>query len=188
MKAIDLYLQKRRFTMAGEHISSGSKILDIGTNCCEIFYFLASKKVSGTGIDPEANPDIQKLPENVQFIHSAFPSPMLQDTQFDAITALAVLEHIPTDKQSEFAQNCNRHLKNQGRMIITVPSPFVDYIIHSLRLLRLIDDDMKGHQHHGFLPGETVPLFTKMGFVLELHRSFQFGLNNLYVFRKTADA
>ena len=41
-------------------------------------------------------------------------------------------------------------------------------------------------EHHGFDPGEVTPLFESAGFRLVTHKTFQFGLNNLFVFTKNA--
>ena len=41
-------------------------------------------------------------------------------------------------------------------------------------------------EHHGFDPGEVTSLFESAGFRLVTHKTFQFGLNNLFVFTKNA--
>ena len=68
-------------------------------------------------------------------------------------------------------------------MIITVPSPLVDYIIHFLKLIKVVDG-MSEEQHYGLLPKETIPVFEKAGFRLVVKRKFEFGLNNVFVFEK----
>lgn len=173
--------------MAGEHIPHGSHLLDIGCHWCELFHFLQKKQVTGTGLDPDASPDIENLYSGISFISDSFPTEKLNGSKFDVITALAVFEHIPTEQQMKFAKSCHDHLVKNGKAILTVPSPLVDYIINAMMFLRIIDHDMQGHQHYGFRPGRTVPLFTGSGFTLVLHRSFQFGLNNLFIFKKNND-
>ncbi len=184
MKKIDIYLQHRRFSVAGTWILPESKLLDIGSNCCEQYAFLKKKNIRYTGIDPEPGSGESPIPEGIIFIRDKFPSEALRGMQFDCITALAVIEHIRAADLDAFAKSVYDLLNPGGKMIITVPSPLVDYIIHTLRFLRLTDDDMKGHQHYGFRVGETVPVFTLSGFKLVKHRRFQFGLNNLFVFKK----
>ena len=39
-------------------------------------------------------------------------------------------------------------------------------------------------EHHGFTPSEVKPLFESAGFRLAIHKKFQLGLNNLFVFTK----
>lgn len=183
MKWLDYYLQNQRFKAAARHISPGSNILDIGSNRGEFFLFLKKKNIKGTGIDPEAPELSSHLPEGVSLISGNFPSEKLKDKKYDYITALAVFEHIPDEHQQVFLESCHRYLTENGRMIITVPSPLVDHIIHLLRFLKIVDA-MSIEQHHGFLPKQVVPLFQKAGFKLLLARKFELGLNNLFVFMK----
>jgi 2-polyprenyl-3-methyl-5-hydroxy-6-metoxy-1,4-benzoquinol methylase len=102
---------------------------------------------------------------------------------FDVITMLAVLEHVPRAEQSVVASGCARLLKSGSRVIITVPSPRVDAILKGLRAVRLVEG-MSLEQHYGFEPREVVPLFTGAALRLVVHRTFQLGLNNLFVFQK----
>jgi len=184
MKKTDIYLQHRRFLVAGTRILPGRKLLDIGSNCCEQAAFLKEKNIQYTGIDPEPGEGKSRIPEGIAFVRDTFPSEKLLGMQFDYITALAVIEHIPATDLDAFANGAYDLLKPGGEMILTVPSPLVDYIIHTLRFFHLTDDDMKGHQHYGFRVAETVPVFSRSGFKLVKRRRFQFGLNNLFVFVK----
>jgi len=102
---------------------------------------------------------------------------------FDVVTMLATLEHI-RDK-APLARECRRLLRRNGRVIITVPSPKVDSIVHTLVRLGLADG-MSLDEHHGFDPRDTAELFSKEGFAVECHKSFQAGLNHLYVFSNEA--
>jgi hypothetical protein len=74
-------------------------------------------------------------------------------------------------------------LKPGGRIVITVPSPRVDAILHVLLKLRLIDG-ISAHEHYGFEPGLTPQVFPAPRFRLVRRQTFQLGLNNLFVFEK----
>ena len=51
--------------------------------------------------------------------------------------------------------------------------------------LRLVNG-MEAHQHHGFVPGDLHGVFTGPQWRLALHRTFQLGLNHLFVFERTS--
>src|SRR5262249_5180958 len=104
---------------------------------------------------------------------------------FDAITMLAVMEHIPLDQQAPLAQGCFRYLRPGGRLILTVPSALVDPILNVLRALRLIHG-MSLEEHYGFDASQTPAIFRAAGLELVTARKFQLGLNNLFVFEKPA--
>ncbi|HEX2862760.1 MAG TPA: methyltransferase domain-containing protein, partial [Lacunisphaera sp.] len=101
--------------------------------------------------------------------------------RFEAIVLLATLEHI-RDK-APLAREARRLLTPGGRLIMTVPSPRVDDIVHTLVRLGLADG-MSLEEHHGFHPKDTRAIFETPGLRLEHHEAFQLGLNHLFVFRQ----
>ena len=76
-------------------------------------------------------------------------------------------------------------LNPNGRVIITVPSPRVDDILHLLLKLRLISG-IAVHEHYGFQPADTLRLFPGPRFRLLRRSTFQLGLNNLFVFERSS--
>ena len=112
-----------------------------------------------------------------------FPAVRPTEANWDAVTMLAVLEHVPTKEQPALAAACYKLLKPGGRVIITVPSMAVDHILTVLRGIRLIDG-MSLEEHYGFEPTDTERIFAAPEF-RTLHRSrFQGGLNHLFVFER----
>jgi 2-polyprenyl-3-methyl-5-hydroxy-6-metoxy-1,4-benzoquinol methylase len=96
---------------------------------------------------------------------------------------LAVLEHISAEAQANLVKACADLLRDGGRVIITVPSPSVDYILSLLQKLRLIDG-MSLAQHFGFDPQDTKLLFRPPVFNLCCQVRHRLGLNHLFVFEK----
>jgi hypothetical protein len=94
------------------------------------------------------------------------------------------LEHFPAEAYGPLADGCARFLKPGGSLVITVPSPAVDRILAVLKALRLIHG-MSLEEHHGFQVGQTLEIFAPPRFELRQRSSFQLGLNNLFVFRRT---
>jgi cyclopropane fatty-acyl-phospholipid synthase-like methyltransferase len=185
VKLLDRILQKWRMSKALKDIPKGSRLLDIGCFEGEFFKYSGSRLSGGLGIDPVLNDSSNKNPcENVTLIKGIFPKDIPSGTdKFDVIIALAVFEHIPEDILQEFVSACYAWLNGNGRVILTVPSPFVDKILVVLLKLRLLDG-MSFEEHHGFPITGITDLFKKNGFTLFKHSAFQLGLNNLFVFLK----
>lgn len=181
MTAVDRFVQRLRIKQVEAFINRSDTVLDIGTADGALFTVLSYLK-NGTGIDPEAEPRPLK---NATLIRGFFPEALPDSTQFDAITMLAVLEHIPAEGQRKMASNCFSRLRAGGRLIVTVPSPRVDDILKVMKAVRLIDG-MSLEQHYGYDIAQTPDLFCSTGFTLLKASKFQFGLNNLFVFEKPA--
>ncbi|MGP0064401.1 MAG: methyltransferase domain-containing protein [Isosphaeraceae bacterium] len=181
MRYLDRFLQNWRAKVARPWIPSGSQVLDVGCHQGEFLKSLGDQIGPSIGIDPLASlqegPRYRILPET---FHEPVP---FSDRSFDTIVLLATLEHI-RDKEP-LGCECQRLLRPGGRVIITVPSPFVDRIIDMLTHLRLADG-MSLDEHHGYDPRSTPELFERHGLFLEHHGTFQCGLNHLFVFRKPA--
>jgi SAM-dependent methyltransferase len=179
MRFFDRLLQRWRASMARPWIPAGARVLDIGCHQGEFLKSLGSHIGPSLGIDPLAVPE-----EGTKFRLSAelFREPMpFAEGSFDAVVMLATLEHIR--EKIPLARECFRLLAPGGRIIITVPSPRVDAIVDFLRRIRLVDG-MSLEEHHGYDPLQTSTVFGEQGFRLEHTRSFQLGLNYLFVLQK----
>jgi SAM-dependent methyltransferase len=186
MKALDRFLQRRRIAMALRWIPPGSRVLDIGCSEGALFRAGAGRIVGGLGLDPD--PVTTWPGEPFAFRRGRFPDAIHPDDgPFDAITMLAVFEHVPADVHRAWVDRCRALLRPGGRAIITVPSAAVDPILDGLRAVRLIDG-MALEEHHGFTASETPGIFAAGGLPLVRHRRFQLGLNNLYVVERPARA
>jgi SAM-dependent methyltransferase len=183
MKAVDRLLQRWRISKARAYVTPGARVLDIGCADGQLFRLIPGVG-EGVGIDPDLPSSASAIPNTV-LVKGLFPQALPDHRPFDVITLLAVLEHVPPAGQKALAVECARHLKPGGYLIITVPCPFVDHILSVLRFLRLIHG-MTLEQHYGYDPRQTPVLFAVEGMELIEARRFQFGLNNLFVFRKGA--
>jgi hypothetical protein len=179
MTVVDRFVQRLRIKHVEPFIDPSDTVLDIGTADGALFTVLPYLK-NGMGIDPEAKPDPLK---NASLIRGFFPQALPDGQQFDVITMLAVLEHIPAEAQRQMARDCFSRLRASGRLIITVPSPRVDDILKVMKAMRLIHG-MSLEQHYGYDITQTPDLFCSAGFTLLKASKFQFGLNNLFLFEK----
>jgi SAM-dependent methyltransferase len=185
MKKGDSVLQSWRVRKAAPYIANGAHVLDVGCSDGALFRILEDRIASGIGIDPDAVPDDYGP---FRFIRGFAPDALPEGVNtFDAITLLAVLEHMPPDAQRELAATCLGLLRPGGRVICTVPSPKIDLLIRLGQRFRILDA-VSAHEHYGFEPLHAVPLFTDRGFTLQRAQRFQLGLNNLFVFAKPKNA
>ena len=183
MTRLDLYLQRRRIAQAGSFLTQGARVLDIGSAEGALFEAVNFLIAGGLGIDPTLRQPVER--EKYKLIPGFFPQDMPRVEPFDAVTMLAVLEHFPETAYAGLAEGCRRFLKPGGKVIITVPSPRVDRILAVLQKLRLVHG-MSLEEHHGYEVRQTAEIFCPPHFRLVCHRTFQLGLNNLFVFERTA--
>lgn len=181
MTLLDRFIQRQRLRRAAAWLPPGARVVDVGAHQGELFAYLGAKLGAGFGIEPLLGQPIQRPGYEVH--PGYFPDVRPPDTGWDAVTALAVFEHIPAAAQAAFASGCAQVLRPGGRVVITVPSPAVDRILAVLRALRLIDG-MSLEQHYGFVPADTLGIFKPPTFRLLHRQSFQFGLNHLFVFER----
>ncbi len=171
-----------RISKVVRHIGPDTRILDIGCHDGALFRRLVKTNTTGLGIDSHSVPE--RTDNRFEFVQGHFPADLTFETAaFDTVCALAVMEHVPEPELGDFVKSIHMVLKPGGTAILTVPSPLVDTILDILISIRLISG-METEQHHAFDVGQVVPLFEGQGFVLLLHRRFQLGLNNLFVFRR----
>lgn len=181
MKKLDVILQRWRIGKARRFIPKGGQVLDIGSADGALFKALESHVGGGLGIDPTLKATVQV--GRTRIVPGFFPQDMPEVAPFDAITMLAVLEHIPEAEFESLREGCERFLKPGGHLIITVPSPLVDHILKVLKAFHLIDG-MSLEEHHGYEVGQTASIFTPPAFRLVCRKHFQLGLNNLFVFQR----
>ena len=184
MKTIDRYLRDERISRASAFVNAGDVVVDIGCSDGAMFEQWKGKYKFGYGVDPDlAEP---RETDGYALYPGLFPGALPQGIRADVITMLAVLEHLPPADQFEVAAACYSMLREGGRVVITVPSPRVDDILHLGGKLRLLDG-MSVHEHYGFKPEDTLRIFGEPLFRLVKRAKFQFSLNNLFVFEKCED-
>jgi hypothetical protein len=182
MKFLDRFLRDWRIKTVKPYVRANDKLLDIGCFDATLFENLATKPITESiGLDPLLQNTIQT--EHYTLQAGKFPDDLPRGKTFNCITLLAVLEHMPRATQSQLSAALYNCLEFKGRVIITVPSSFVDYILWVLSKMRLVDGMSLG-EHYGFKSGETPSLFHSKQFELIKHKKFQLGLNNLFVFEK----
>lgn len=181
LKWLDRCIRDLRIKQALPFIRDNDRVLDVGCFDQTLLRRVAPRVRAALGVDPLADPATDA---KITILRGTIPGDLdLPDASFDAITMLAVLEHIRDTRA--VAHECARLLAPGGRLIITVPKPQVDHILAALAALRLIKG-MSLEEHHGYDVRQTVPIFQAAGLTLHTQRTFELGLNALFVFVKPA--
>jgi hypothetical protein len=181
MTYVDRLLQNWRIRVAGRYLKAGCRVLDIGCADGALFRMRSDLHPGSLGVDPDLPAPVTV--NGYSCLPAVFPSGVLCGREFDAACLLAVLEHVPAADADRFARALWGALAPDGLVVVTVPEAVVDVILHVLRSVRLIHG-MALEEHHGFRAADTLRVLHPPEFKLVIHKTFQCGLNNLFVFRK----
>jgi len=105
------------------------------------------------------------------------------DQSFDTITFLACLNHIPN--RQEVLKEAKRLIKPEGILIITMINPIFGKIGHSVWWYS--EDKHRGGMKDGEVGGlwsnDIIEICNSAGFNLAKKIKFEYGLNNVYIFK-----
>jgi 2-polyprenyl-3-methyl-5-hydroxy-6-metoxy-1,4-benzoquinol methylase len=181
VRKFDRVMQRWRIEKVRPYVPAGARVLDIGSSDGALYESIRNLG-QYVGIEPDLDSD-RALGPNARLIRGMVPKDLAGQGPFDTICMLAVLEHIPPNAHPAIARGCFENLRPGGHLVVTVPSPRADGLLHLLRFLRVIDG-MSLNQHYGFPPKRTGQLFERVGLKLVKKRRFQLGFNNLFVFQR----
>lgn len=184
MKLIDKALRYWRVEIGLREAPDNIRaVFDIGCDDGYLLKKFADNDIRRDGCDPRLT--MGSVGPNFRVLKGFFPS-VIEDIHsdgcYDAVFAFAVFEHFTEADLRTSASVIAKMLSANGRLIITVPHPFVDKILDLLSLLRLIDGQAL-EEHHGFDPESLINYFSET-LKLTKRKTFQFGLNNIFVFEK----
>ena len=179
---MDRWIQKQRINKAICNIPPGSAVLDIGCFQGELFQAMGDRLGIGFGIDPLLTGTVEK--PRFTLIKGNFPKDWKIKSNMNCVTMLAVFEHIPSEEQKPMINVIFDLTLPGGLVILTVPSKKTDLLLVPLKRMGVIRG-MSLEEHYGFDPADTKILFEEAGFSLIKRQTFQAGLNNLFVFKKT---
>jgi ubiquinone/menaquinone biosynthesis C-methylase UbiE len=133
------------------------------------------------GIDFKApNLNTKKIKTFKQVITNTLP---FDDSKFNIVTMLAVLEHI-ADPLS-LVKEIKRILVGGGYVVITVPSkvskPILEFLSYKLNIVN--PEEIRDHKKY-YNKKDIEELFIPYGFKIVRHKYFQLGMNNFCILRK----
>lgn len=183
MTTIDSMLQRWRIRVAQRHLATEDRVLDVGCADGALFRWCPPFGEGSLGLDPALGKPIRV--KGRVCLPGRFPGDVPSGAVFDAVCLLAVVEHIPHGDREHFREGIHEHLLPGGHVVATVPSPAVDRMLRVLKCLHLVHG-MALEEHRGFEVKDIYRLFAPPHFRLVVHRRFQLGLNNVFVFIREA--
>lgn len=170
-------LRWMRLKRVMRHIPKNSVVLDVGCGRTATFLKYISPHVKqGFGVDFKV--------EESQFINIETKQLRLenhlpfQDSSFDVVTMLAVLEHI--EKEQQILNEIDRVLVPGGKLIITVPSiwsqPVLEFLAYKLKIVS--EAEIRDHKRYYNRQRLKEVLVEVTGFQEYHHQYFQLWMNN----------
>lgn len=167
------FLMEWRIRSVIPHIKG--RLLDIG---CGTNQLVKTYKGEGVGVDVYQWGDVDLIAED-----SASLS--IEDKEFDTVSIIASLNHIPN--RQEVLREANRILKDDGIIVITMITPRISEIWHRLREPWDVDQrerGMKEGEVFGLQVKEVAALLENAGFKIIYRARFMFFINMITVARK----
>jgi SAM-dependent methyltransferase len=169
-------LAERRVKAVLPHVRG--RLLDIGCGSNK----LVKQYANGIGVDVYPWPGADSIVPNSASLE-------YESQSFDTVTIIAALNHIPN--REAVLRECRRLLKPDGRVVITMLTPWTSRVWHWLRAPWDADQRERGMlpgEVYGFTPKEITDLFSRCGFALSSQVRFMLGFNRVYVFTVRQDA
>jgi SAM-dependent methyltransferase len=182
---LENWLSKKRHKLAKDwicaDISAGS-ILDIG--CGMYPAFLESMdRFKRSGIDRQCPGAPEWLDFTVHDLDKAEALPF-EDGSFNAVSALALIEHLPPAAAERLTQEVRRVLKENGLLVITTPAYWTDRILRILAVFKLVSRQEIEEHKNLFSERSLRELLSAAGFSDIRTGSFELGMNIYAVARK----
>ena len=173
------FLAQKRTAKANSLLKQVRKgrILDIG--CGSYPYFLLNNNFTEKyGVDPSLkNTKLKNIKlKNLDVTKNKLP---FKDNFFDAVTMLAVFEHLDHEKINFVLKEINRVLNKNGVLVITTPAPWSDKILKNMARLDLVSKEEIHEHKHNYSKSKIENLIKDAGFKSNKVNSgfFEFYLN-----------
>jgi SAM-dependent methyltransferase len=120
------YLSYLRFILSRLEEVEFESLLDVGCGegrfLSEVSKRFPNKKLTGADVSARALDYARLLNPQVKFTCGDITDPSLFAERFDVITLIETLEHVPPQGVQDFVRGLRHYLKDDGRLILSVPS------------------------------------------------------------------
>lgn len=183
MPLLTEYLRRRRYAMVKPFLRGA--VLDIGCgNAARTLSLDSVRRYVGIDYHP-----VLVAHQRVQFPQHKFymcdvehePLPLGQ-TCFDIVLMVAVIEHL--DNQGQVLDQVAGHLRPEGRLVLTTPTPWGERIHRVGARLGLFHPDAAEEHKRAYDRRRLKALLAAHGFSVESYRPFELGGNQLVVGRR----
>jgi ubiquinone/menaquinone biosynthesis C-methylase UbiE len=180
--SFDRFVAWCRFRAASPHVRDGTLVCDIGCGLdAQFLQWLGPRIRRGVGLDCQVSSSASRAQVVFTDITKGLP---VKSAQFDHAVMLAVLEHLA--KPEDVLCEAYRILAPGGSLIITWPNAAVDPILDVLHRVGIVSKEMESEKHEQRMPlSRLETMLRRIGFDEIMHRTFEFGLNNLLVAYKS---
>ena len=125
MKQVDRWLQQWRIAKALPFLDRGARVLDIGCGEGELLRRVAGLADGSIGVDPTLSQASHR--GAFRLVRGIFPDDVPANAgPFDAVTMLAVIEHLNPASLVRLFQECHRVLAPSGVVVLTTPVRLYD--------------------------------------------------------------
>lgn len=180
---IDRTLRRLRARPVRKYVPDGSRVLDVG---CGLDNWLVRSATGWTGDSFGIDPDLDEVRVGTRGRRAEVGEIASDEPgSFDAVTSLAVIEHLPTDSVVDHLTAIRVVLRPGGLLFLTTPTPRSKPVLEFLafKLHVISAHEIRDHQHY-YDAAELVGLLERCDFDHIEHTSFQFGLNQRVLARR----
>lgn len=154
---MEKFLQDYRFKKVKPYLIGD--VLDFGGNKGELKKFVKGKYLV------------------VNYDHS-----VMNNTHFDTIISLAVIEHINVTEVFEVFKKFKSVLNKGGRVFLTTPTKIAKFFLEFMAFIGVLDKKNIAEHKHYWSQEELYDLADKSGFLVKKYKKFQIGFNQLAIF------